>query len=105
MKIHIENYDTSFGITFHSGDNGYEYDVENFGSLDDALAYAQEEIEVRQQATFASIWNANTGELAATCWWQEGDDVIEEDYDAWDDWGYNEDEGFDPYMGEYTWDC
>jgi len=24
-----------------------------------------------------------------------------EDYD----WGYNEDEGFDPYAGEYTYDC
>ena len=21
------------------------------------------------------------------------------------DWGYNEDEGFDPYEGCYTWDC
>ena len=20
-------------------------------------------------------------------------------------WGYNEDEGFDPYAGCYTWDC
>ena len=36
------------------------------------------------------------------------DDCYEEDYpeDEPDyDWGYNEDEGFDPYMGEYTWDC
>lgn len=33
-----------------------------------------------------------------------GEDVFgEEDPDY--DWGYNEDEGFDPYMGEYTWDC
>ena len=99
MKIHIEHFATSYSITFHSGDN--EYDVENFGSLDDALAYAQEEIDTRCQATFASIWDANTGELYATCW---GDDefIPEEDYGDWD---YNEDEGFDPYMGEYTWDC
>lgn len=107
MKIHVENYATSFGITFHSGDN--EYEVENFGSLDDAIAYAQEEIDVRQQATFASIWDANTGELYATCWWN--DESIPEDFDPYlgeyicDDWDYNEDEGFDPYMGEYTWDC
>ena len=53
MKIHIENYATSFGITFHSGDS--EYDVENFGSLDDALAYAQEEIDVRCQAALTPI--------------------------------------------------
>lgn len=102
MKIHIENYATSFGITFHSGNS--EYDVENFGSLDDALAYAQEEIDVRCQATFAAIWDSHTGELYATCSWDE-EDVPEEDYGTWDDWGYNEDEGFDPYMGEYTWDC
>ena len=102
MRIHIEHFDTSYSITFHS-DEGM-YDVENFGSLDDALAYAEEEIDVRQQATFASIWNANTGELCATCWWDD-ESVPEEDYGAWEDWDYNEDEGFDPYMGEYTWDC
>lgn len=36
------------------------------------------------------------------------DDSWDEDYSddgAYDDWGYNEDEGFDPYLGEYTWDC
>ena len=29
------------------------------------------------------------------------EDEGEPDYD----WGYNEDEGFDPYAGCYTWDC
>ena len=36
----------------------------------------------------------------------------EEDFNDFDyedeldyDWGYNEDEGFDPYAGCYTWDC
>ena len=28
-----------------------------------------------------------------------------EDENDYTDWGFNEDEGFDPYMGEYTWDC
>ena len=102
MKIHIEHFATSYSITFHSGES--EYDVENFGSLDAAIAYAQEEIDVRCQATFASIWDANTGELYATCSWDD-ESIPEEDYGAWDDWGYNEDEGFDPYMGEYTFDC
>lgn len=102
MKIHIEHFATSYSITFHSDEN--KYDVENFGSLDAAIAYAQEEIDVRCQATFASIWDVNTGELAATCWWDD-ESVPEEDCGAWDDWGYNEDEGFDPYLGEYTWDC
>lgn len=65
MKIHIEHFATSYGITFYNEDS--EYDVENFGSLDDALAYAEEEIDVRCQATFAAIWDSNTGELYATC--------------------------------------
>lgn len=102
MKIHIEHFATSYSITFHSGES--EYDVENFGSLDAAIAYAQEEIDVRCQATFATIWDGNTGEVYASCWWDD-ESIPEEDYGDWDDWGYNEDEGFDPYMGEYTWDC
>lgn len=102
MKIHIEHFASSYSITFHTEDS--EYDVENFTSLDAALAYAQEEIDVRCQAVFASIWDSNTGEVYASCSW-DNESIPEEDYGAWDDWGYNEDEGFDPYMGEYTWDC
>lgn len=33
------------------------------------------------------------------------DEYETEDDGSYDDWGYNEDEGFDPYLGEYTWDC
>ena len=102
MKIHIEHFATSYSITFHSDES--EYDVENFSSLDAAIAYAQEEIDGRCQATFASIWDSNTGEVYASCSWDD-ESIPEEDYGAWDDWNYNEDEGFDPYLGEYTWDC
>ena len=103
MRVHIENYATSFSITFHSDEN--EYEVENFGSLDAALAYAEEEIDVRQQATFASIWDANTGELYVTCSSDSEEDNYCDDGCPIEDWDYNEDEGFDPYLGEYTWDC
>ena len=102
MRVHIEHFASSYSITFHSDES--EYDVENFSSLDAALAYAEEEIDVRCQATFATIWDSNTGEVYASCSWDD-ESIPEEDYGAWDDWGYNEDEGFDPYMGEYTWDC
>lgn len=30
---------------------------------------------------------------------------IEDEDDPSDDWDYNEDEGFDPYMGDYSYDC
>jgi len=101
MKVHIEHFATSYSITFHGT---ISYDVESFSSLDDALAFAEEEIDVRQQATSATIWDSNTGEVYATCSWDD-ESVPEEDYGAWEDWDYNEDEGFDPYAGEYTWDC
>lgn len=35
--------------------------------------------------------------------YEVSEDEFDEDYDY--DWGYNEDEGFDPYEGCYTWDC
>ena len=71
---------------------------------------------MRCQATFATIWDSNTGEVYASCSWDD-EFIPEEDYpdydedNYWDDgcpiedWNYNEDEGFDPYLGEYTWDC
>ena len=43
--------------------------------------------------------------ICSECWGKE-DDVLEEDW--WGDdpnWGYNEDMGYDPYMGCYTDDC
>lgn len=102
MKVHIEHSASSYSITFHGT---ISYDVESFGSLDDALAFAEEEIDMRQQATFASIWDSNTGEVYATCSSDDESPTEEDDPDYDLDWGYNEDEGFDPYAGEYTWDC
>ena len=44
------------------------------------------------------VCDSNTGELIAECDSDRSDPTPE-------DWGYNEDEGFDPYMGCYTDDC
>lgn len=46
------------------------------------------------------VIDTKTGELIATC---EPDGPIPVDDDP--DWGYNEDMGYDPYMGCYTDDC
>lgn len=48
------------------------------------------------------VTDSNTGELIAEC---APDPKIsnKDDYDP--DWGYNEDMGFDPYMGCYSDDC
>ena len=44
------------------------------------------------------VCDSNTGELIAECDSDRCDPTPE-------DWDYNEDEGFDPYMGCYTDDC
>ena len=44
--------------------------------------------------------------ICPTCWnktFGGGDEEKEPEPD--EDWGYNEDEGFDPYLGCYTEDC
>lgn len=45
------------------------------------------------------IIDTDTGELLATC------EPDEEQQDNYDDWDYDEDCGFDPYLGCYTDDC
>jgi hypothetical protein len=47
------------------------------------------------------VVDMDTGEVVLEAEVGDGDD--EDDYDL--DWGYNEDMGFDPYMGCYTDDC
>ena len=38
--------------------------------------------------------------------YEEYFEEVEDEYEDEDyDWNYNEDEGFDPYEGCYTWDC
>lgn len=103
MKYHIEHHARCYGITFR--DDVEEWNCPySFASFDAAFAEAQEMIDDRQQALTAVIYDGDTGEIYATCWWDD-ESVPEEDYDEWDDWSYNEDEGFDPYLGEYTFDC
>lgn len=47
---------------------------------------------------YVHVINAETGELIAECKPDHEDPAPE-------DWDYNEDEGFDPYLGCYTDDC
>jgi len=71
--------------------------------LDDVLTYV-EDIFADNTMFHAEcvddvhIINTNTGELIAEC---KPDSPIKDD----NDWDYNEDEGFDPYEGGYTYDC
>ena len=51
---------------------------------------------MRQQAISAVIWDTMTGEIYATCSWDE-DDIAEEDYPIWDD--DVDESNYDPYAG------
>lgn len=118
MKIHIINNARSFIVSYWNDDASWE-DPNPYSTIDAAVAAAENEIDVRQQAIGAHILDTETGEIYVTCYWDDestpeedyGPQDIEWDDHYWDDgcpvedWGYNEDEGFDPYLGEYTFDC
>ena len=103
MKIHIVNNARSFTVSYWNDEASWE-DPNPYSLIDAAVAAAKNEIDVRQQALGAHILDTETGEIYATCYWDD-ESILEEDYPDYDDWDYNEDEGFDPYLGEYTWDC
>ena len=59
------------------------------------------------------VIDSKTGELIAECVpdkevnndaesWPTPEEIFDEKYD---DWAYNEDMGFDAYLGDYTYDC
>ena len=93
MKINI--YGTKpCKVTFCNEDDGLYDAPYPFDDINAALAYCEEEIDVRQQAISAAIWDADTGEVYVTCGFDE-DDIAEEDYfpDDVDETFY------DPYAG------
>lgn len=83
MKINIYNTKPC-KVTFCNEDDGIYDAPYPFDNLNAALAYCEEEIDVRQQAISAAIWDADTGEVYAVCGFDE-DDIAEEDYPSWDD--------------------
>ena len=106
MKINLYNSASSYSVSLCAEDDDLYDAPAPFENINDALAYCEEEIDVRQQAISAIIWDTLTGELYVTCGRDEID-TPEEDYselydDYWDDGCPNDDvdESFyDPYTG------
>lgn len=78
-----------------------------YKSLDDTLGYVDcifgdATMFHAESVDSVHIINSDTGELIAECV-PDSKTSDENDYDP--DWGYNEDMGFDPYMGCYSDDC
>ncbi len=106
MKVDFANH-YNCSVTLCDENDGLYDAPTTFEDINAALAYCEEEIDVRQQAISAVIWDTMTGEVYATCGFDE-DDIEEEDYPDWDDdehWGENyygddvDETFYDPYAG------
>lgn len=105
MKVNFANrYNCS--VTLCDENDGL-YDAPTaFEDINAALAYCEEEIDVRQQAISAVIWDTMTGEVYATCGFDEND-ISEEDYPSWDSDYWDDgcpvddvdESNYDPYAG------
>lgn len=84
MKVNFENH-YNCCVTLCNEDDGLYDAPAPFEDINAALAYCEEEIDVRQQAISAVIWDTMTGEVYATCGFDE-DDIPEEDYGVLDDY-------------------
>jgi len=87
---------------------GYHWSLwPNYKTLKEALEDAQQIID-NESSAFRSedietlfITDSNTGEILAECKPEDSESYEE----PCEDWDYNEDMGFDPYMGCYSDDC
>lgn len=94
MKTVIYN-NAKCGATAWNDDVTYEAPCD-FANINDAIAWLEEEIDVRQQAIGGSVYDLETGEIYATCYWDDNS-VPEEDYSSWDD--DVDESNYDPYAG------
>lgn len=98
MKITL-NLSNSCMVIFEA-DDGHSYGPNAcFESINDAIAYAEEEISIRLQATRAFIIDAETGELLAEC-----EDDTASDSDSNFDFNLDQDEDMehDPFIGDFS---
>lgn len=93
MKVDFANH-YNCSVTLCDENNGIYDAPTTFEDINAALAYCEEEIDVRQQAISAVIWDSMTGEVYATCGFDE-DDIPEEDYFPDD----VDESNYDPYAG------
>ena len=108
MKTSIEYSTRCEATIYENNGDSWTYNYE-FKKVQDALDWAQYHLESRPisfEIDRIYISDSETGEILAIC--TPDDDESECDFDNpnYDtDWGYNEDMGFDPYMGCYSDDC
>ena len=102
MNITFENFG-NFSYTLNYADGGcYDAELENLLGFKDVCDFVEHRMNHDEDIVSSYIYSAETGEIVATITREDDED---ENDPEWDDWGYNEDMGFDPYMGCYTDDC
>lgn len=84
--------------------NSFMYDFDSGTNLEECKCWATNAFDNYLEIPAAMISKItfidhNTGEVLMEC----AHDDYEEEFNS--DWDYNEDEGFDPYEGGYTYDC
>ena len=103
MKTIIEYATFCEATVYETNGDSWSYNY-TFSNLREAEEWARFQIEVRPlnfEIDRIYITDSDTGEILLTC----RPDDAEDDEEPCDDWGYNEDMGFDPYIGCYTDDC
>lgn len=87
--------------------NVFNYEFFPYATLEECKRWAKNALDddiVEIPAHLISIItfiDSETGEILMTC--ERDDDEENAEFPL--DWNYNEDEGFDPYEGGYTYDC
>ena len=103
MKLTIDYATSCYATIYEANGDSWQFG-HRFTKLADAIDWARFHIEARPisfEISVIYICDANTGEILATCEPETEGPTATED---WED-NYNEDEGFDPYLGCYTDDC
>ena len=108
MKIHIINNARSFIVSYWNDEASWE-NACPYSTIDAAVAAAENEIDVHQQAIGAHILDTETGEIYVTCYWDDSTIPEEDDpYDVeWDDHYWDDgcpiddvdESNYDPYAG------
>ena len=111
MNVEI-TYSTPCECTLHTVDGESWTYNHRFTVLGEAILWARKQIDESRvfDVENINITDMNTGELLAVCTPDTigGPTAVEDDWDEkeWEaEWGFNEDEGYDPYLGCYTDDC
>lgn len=105
MKINFENYGEFYCTLININGDSVDYRASHPHTLKECTDFIENRMSFCRSVILGVICDWNTGEIVATIEQEHEPDysIYERQLDC--DWGYNEDMGYDPYMGCYTDDC